>query len=399
MFKQNKKILLLVAADSYLPHSVKIWETLQESNWEVQIAFCFYGCQKLISKRQIERFGASEIPTSKHTYDLANLDQLTNAACDFNAVFLGLPGHYTRDILKKIRCKNLSNQNNYTITVSAFPGILYYIQTYGQWCRCSSDIILFNDKRTLNDYEVACKYLFGIPSSNSLLFGYPTLGKIEWDKENATNLVYIDQNLLPYRYSDRKELYKKIISLGIKKKYKKIIFVGRNLLSENSNHKVNHSNHLDSIISEIRKDFSSSPIEISYDPPSLSLRNCALCLGITSTVLLEAIYAGIPTAPINTKGVTGKFNGAKLFQKTDFSRSIEELLDNRSISLPSDKWLDDNLEATTPSTQSDFIEHLEKAYNTLDKNLILTNYPKISVPLSVMKIICRAYDAYFHFRY
>ncbi|KZL07209.1 hypothetical protein PsAD2_04181 [Pseudovibrio axinellae] len=383
---------LIVAADSYLPHALKVHEAFQNKNWSISLILCSQNGQITLSKRQLKRFQVAHIEIEDQHLSLDDLKSNTGFLCKYDAVYLGLPAHHARNELRILKGTKTDKP---PITISAFPGVLYYIQTYGQWCRAGSDILLFNDRRTFADYAKACKYLFGTTSENAVLFGYPSFANLPANN-NGKNLVYVDQNILPKRKTDRKNLFTKIISIGEKNDFEKVVFLARNRPEEKSNHNNATCSHVETIVSEICNEGSSQiGVEVNYGSPQDVLLDCKLCLGINSTVLLYSMFLGIPTAPLKTPGAFGRFGGVRLFQKTRMAMSINELLNGRTVKMPTKEWSDANLLPSTDANKNLLLETVEARIATPLPARCLPN--KLGT-LMIARFICRAFDILLHYK-
>ncbi|WP_109316452.1 DUF6716 putative glycosyltransferase [Pseudovibrio ascidiaceicola] len=386
-----KNIALIVEADSYLPLAKKIGNLLSENDWEVSLIILKRSGITLISERQLRRFGMLKFSLIYIDYEYVS--QNAQWACKFDAVFLGLTGAAARDQIKLLR-RGLS-EKYCPVIVCGFPGVSYYKQTYGQWCKIKADILLFNDRRTLRNYRQFCK-VFGITCHNDFLLGYPSLNAMAPQPDQQKDLVYIDQSILPKSYKDRRNLFKKIIEYGEKNKFRKISFLARNQIGEHNLHPNEVECHISKIVSELLDDECLNiEVEISYASPEEALRHCSVCLGITSTVLLEAMNAGIPTTPLRAKGIGGAFNGTRLFQLSPMAMHIEDLVHGASPTLPTSSWKHENIFYPTKSVEEYFAFKLEKIISLTDTKS-RSRPSVVRLPNWVMKFICRLFDCYFH---
>lgn len=352
------RMALVVGGDSYLPHAKLISEALTGTGFIVELVLCETDGNAAVSQRQITRFGADKIPLACQS---VREDELGAPSFldRYDVIYFGACGKSSRQFLEKVRTYRKQRQRRLPVTICAFPGVLYYIQTYGQWCRQAADILLFNERRTLRDYRSACRYLFHISSENAVLFGYPMSKETDSAPGQRNDLVYVDQNILPRKKKDRIQLYKKLLVFASQTNFTKLVILARSLPEENSNHQVARSLHVQTLVDEILETYDPRiPVVIEYGPPHRALRSCALCLGVTSTVLIEAINAGIPTVPIIAKGVSGRFGGWRLFQKSPMAMTLDDLISGRPVQQPSQRWVDENLHVPGPQDKEKLVHKI-----------------------------------------
>lgn len=382
---------LIVSEDSYLPHAYQLYSTVKRETWEISLLLCEKNLQQTISQRQINRFDLSHIKKEKF---LLNLDKMNSEILKkYDAIYIGLPSNYCNKLINAI------NENDNTLhlrTICSFPGLLYYIQTYGLWCRAGADLLLFNDKRTLKDYELACRLMFGVDSSNALLFGYPAIRSITLKKSNRKTLLYVDQNIVPRQLEIRRELYHQIILIANERGFERVVFLARNKINERSNHNVNPTSHIATLVNELTKNNDYGvEIIIDYGDPKNWLKSCHMCISINSTVLLFAVHLGIPAVSLNTQGANGRFGGLRFFQKASLAMSSNDLKSGKKVEIPDKKWIYQNICTTTQDKKNDFNIALNKI-SSADK--LGRRLPVKWSKFPYFRKIFELFDAYCHMR-
>lgn len=389
---------LIIGADSFVPHAELIGLYFSRNGWTVELVILTHEFTDLINERQLKR-----LSVNPDSFTGINIRRITREELmhrdfynDYSSIFLGIPGTQTQVITSKINQIYKTTPHERPITIGCFPGVLYYIQTYGQWTRCGTDILLFNERRTMNDYTFARRHLFGNIKNNAILFGYPALYGTERNKIDNGPIVYIDQLILPRSYRSRKILVRKLFDLSEYYKNKDVIILARSKLQEVSNHSAVTLNHISTIVEEVKHERPDSrPPMIEYGSPHALIASASLCLGITSTLLLAAMQMGVPTAPLRTPGIRGPFNGFRLFQKSPMAMTFDELLAGNSPPPPDPTWMENNVHTPNPVSINLLIEKAEGLLVDI-KNSREPRGKIKPAPNFVMKIICKMYDIYVH---
>ena len=357
-----KSLCVLVSADSYLPHAKLVASALERAGWKVHTLHL-----KLqgggISARQFQRFGyAFDISA---TISLQSIEQLLNQ-CDlfqYDAVFLGIPGTSVHAIDQQLIAHSSKYGIERPITLSCFPGVLYYTQSFGQWLRSNSDILLFNERRTFRDYTLLKRFFLVKDTGNAFLLGYPSLKDFPPAKiktKSKETYVYVDQAILPKTYENRLALFTKLVELAELKPKTDLIFLSRSVVGEHSNHDIEPRLHCSNIVSAILDEKRNcSNVSISYQSPEEVLPIASLCIGISSTVLLAALHSGIPVASLVEEARSDPFNGYRLFRHSGFATSIQKIKDGVFNLEPSPNWLDDNIHVPGAAEENKLVEKIE----------------------------------------
>ena len=375
------KIAIILGADSYVAHAKQFAQALGSDYPDIHFFILSDHGTPAISDRQFGRF----FPDTPPPYEYLQKELLCTQEFieNFHAIFLGIPGTAIYRFTQWMRRLDLPQDTTRPLIATTFPGVQYTIQTYGQWTRRHADIVMFNDRRTFQNYRVAARALFHTDPDNALLFGYPfdNLERVakKWtpvfrektpDTKNRDHtrdpdpvrpaptdaprkkIVFIDQHAMPQSYEDRKYLVQKLVQYAASRPDERIIILGRSTPNEVSNHSPEENAHIEQLLNEVKKERGAQDnITLSYAPATDILPGACLCIGINSTLLIQAIWAGIPTVALKTRGTDGPFNAYRLFQKSRFALSFDDMIDGQMPRAPSARWLHDNLLISTDETR------------------------------------------------
>lgn len=247
-----------------------------------------------------------------------------------------------------------ANQSAPAVCVSCFPGVVLFRQETGFSQRLTSDVILFNSRQNMSDYESFCARV-GASSENGLVFGFPSLldGKVRATCSSPPRKVaYIDQNAVPASHPERFRLAQNLVRYAQR-------FPERELwvLCRDSSH--NRSAHagaypLDDLLLVSTAEELPKNLHISTAPAEEILGDTDLCIGIASTVLIHAISRNIPTAVLGDFGWK-PYLGNLLFKGSGLECTFKALLNDTPISAPSAEWLLANV--SPPERQVDLLMH------------------------------------------
>ena len=235
-----------------------------------------------------------------------------------------------------------ANQNSPPLCVSCFPGVVLYRQEAGFSQRLTSDIILFNSRKNVLDYEAFCTRI-GATCKNALLFGFPAL----LDATPRTNcstppekVAYIDQKAVPACRPERLKLARYLLLYAERFPQRELWVVCRDSDQNRSAHA--GADPLDALLLEVAGGALPRNIRVSTAPAGEILADTDLCIGIASTILIHAISLHIPTVVLGDFGWE-PYLGNLLFQGSGLECSFDSLLEDAPIALPSSAWLEANV--------------------------------------------------------
>ena len=336
------RVAFLVSYDAYLYASLSIAKSLKDKNVEA----CFYILSDFdgISQRLVNNL-KSEI---NNVTNISSDHFLASESDRFDVIFCGVGGKKLSGFLEKF-CLKFRHTAGRPMTVTLFPGLTAYNQYAGMAARVKSDIILFNSKRNFDDYKTFCTE-FKLDSDNGLLFGFPKLlsltKKPPVRPAAIKNVLYVDSNIVPSTYEARDYIADRLVAYAEKFTDRKLTVLLRNKPSERNAHQ--------SVYCLKRMILKNNPrlknIDFSYENVTDILKKTDLCIGVSSTVLTEAIFANIPTAILSDFGIKEELGNVAFLGSGAFRSFTQLSEDDIPVGVDPD-WHDENI--TLPHAHTD----------------------------------------------
>lgn len=181
--------------------------------------------------------------------------------------------------------------------------------------RSGFDLVWLNSTRDVNLYRKMCD-AFGISAENARLFGVaPLLERIErTDDDENKPVVFFEQAVIPKNYDERVYLARQLVALAKRFPDRQFIIKLRATGSDVTLHQPSYP--LDSLLYEVANSQGHWPpnLQLSSQESAVSLLSKAShCLTISSTVSVQAINAGIPTAIIGDYGAREEYGLSYFF--------------------------------------------------------------------------------------
>lgn len=286
----------------------------------------------ILDYRKIDNLSALEI----HSYD---------------TIFIGLGGRKLYYFIKKLR----DNYSDLPILSVAFPGVTYNMQERGFIARVNADNILFNSIKNHQDYCAFCNDYDTSPS-NGVVTGFPQLIGAQSKGYNfpPKRIIYVDQNIVPASKRLRLLMLRKLISYAELYPDREILIISAK------------QNNAHICLYPLDDNNLKSPPNISYIRGNAAayLADTDLCIGFSSSILIESIARKIPTVSISDFGLR-KIYGNQLFEKSGIFQPFSKILSDNyneievdpywkkiNISLPVDEQIYAALHRSNKQTQT-----------------------------------------------
>lgn len=254
---------------------------------------------------------------------------------DFDIILACLEGLSSRRLFHY-----LARQKGKTpFVISLYPGLLLRNAFEGHAARAAADRIWLNCRRDVDAYQAMCRS-FGMDGSNARLFGPASvLETIERgpDASRSGPVVFFEQAVIPRFYDERKHMVRSLFNLARRYPDRQVLIKARVAGKQATLHRTWHA--IDGLMDEIAAEDGGRPenLALTGEPASQLLSRAGCCLTVTSTVAVEAIHAGVPTAILCDAGAIDDY-GLQYFFGSGLLRSVEQLdLDN--LPVPDPGWL------------------------------------------------------------
>lgn len=305
-------ILLIATYDSFLKSGINIAEKIK--NGKITLSLSQTRANQL-SPRQLKEAKAL-------AYPMINLRQLEYSDyANYDILILSAGNGTCRKIIKELLSHLPAHQ--IPLIISIFPGVIFG-QVDSLLSRINSHIMLVNSQY---DYAVAQQIatIYGYPVK-IIPYGLINIStklkqQLQQRPSPPNMLVFIDQVKAPAIFAEKEYIFKQLLKLAQANPDKQVVIKLRILAHEKTVHQspLPYERLFKQYKKQIPANFYSSiePMECLY--PKM-----ALCISLYSTVILEAIYYGIPAVVINDLGLREEF-GSHYFIHSNIIASFADI--------------------------------------------------------------------------
>ena len=343
----NKKIAFVFSYFSYFRGFSSIRELFSQ---KCEISFFHYKINP--SKTYYNRDKLD--PEFKINY-INNFGELNQ----FDIIFLGFGGEDLENSIKEINSIDRK-------IITFFPGVRKSFDYNGLLSRCSSDIILFNNKNDLMDYQQLGNDL-NIDTSNGLLFGFPNLiSRTDFTKKNNLDkLCFIAQSEILTK-AEKLYLLEKFLNFCNQNPEKELTIVEKSRSNIKDAHSDDHN--YDKLLKLVKN--KPSNLKISFDKIENILSNHGVIFSISSSIVLESLKLGIKTALISDLKISDQL-GNICFMNSGLFMSLDDILSGKDNDI-NQTWLNNYIVDPSDNIQ-EFNHSLNKPKNQLfNKEYFLT---------------------------
>ncbi|WP_350335664.1 DUF6716 putative glycosyltransferase [Coralliovum pocilloporae] len=290
------RILAVGSYDSFIRTVTTIGKAFAARGAEVDLALVKVRSQQ-ISGKQLDQM---DIPFRlfHHSMDsLSSREVLEN----YDILIMSLDGSSFRRFFLRLQ----DYQGPRPCIVAMYPGLVLRYAFDGLSSRAPADFLWLNSRQDLESYRSMCD-AFGYDGSNARDFGLVSaLQKIErraGDNKSRKRMVFFEQAVIPRAYDDRKYLTEQLVALARRYPDWDLFVKPRTRPSEHTIHRTQA--HLEMLLDASDRSGQARPdnLLLTYESASDLLSECDLCLTISSTVAIEALYSDIPTLIISDFG-------------------------------------------------------------------------------------------------
>jgi len=251
----------------------------------------------------------------------------------YDIVLSCLEGYSTRRLLHYVEA--LPDR---PLVISAYPGLVLRFAFDGYSMRSGSDLVWLNSQQDLSAYTDMCEG-FSISADNARVLGAPSLlapRRRRFDAENGP-VVFFEQAIIPRHRDERLYLCEQLLALAARFPDRQFKVKPRTSKGEATLHRTQHPiaplfDQAAARMGGMPKNFS-----LSREPTSDLLQQASHCLTVSSTVAVEAIHLGVPTAIIGDFGAHEE-NGLHYFFKSGLIRNFADI-DFPFAGMPKPEWL------------------------------------------------------------
>ena len=318
------KVLAVANFDSFLRAAGLVANLFSEAGAQVETAL-IRTRQDQISAAQVVRSG---LPTPMRSYDLEQLCR-PEVLGAYDIVLMALDGSAFRRFFLRLDAGGVPRP----LTVAIYPGVVLRYHYDGLAARSPADFLWLNSEHDLSRYREMCD-AFSVGSGNARAFGLPSLlSGIERIDGPEKMILFGEQVVIPRTPAEREYLAQQLVALAHRHANYRVVVKPRHRVGEFSLHR--GTAHIEALLRTAARQAGGWPanLEVSHDPIEELLASASVCLTISSTVALQAIHAGVPTALVSDFGAHEDhglpfFFGSGLFTPfADFDPASPPLVD------------------------------------------------------------------------
>ncbi len=371
----KKKILVLSKFDSFARVAKRIAEGFTQEGFQVDYRLIAAG-RKALSRRVFHEIGLSAQTPVTTAHALFQSGELG----EFVAVFLGGTGGFIRDFLRRLN-DFFPEGKPRTLTIAGYPGVILREKLSGFANRCGCDFVLLNSPADLKDYQRFCLN-YGLNASGARLFGYAFPHFHAAKKESIRRVLFVEQSAIPSSRRERLYLIQQLAFYAKKYPHREVIIKPRLLPGEKSVFTTRH--HMEFLMRAL-PDLPKN-LRVDYGAIQQHLEESDLCLTLSSTVALQAMWYGIPTGIIRDFGVQDEY-GTDFFRESGCLISFDDLAKDNLPTLRPD-WFSRHF-ADCGDAMHSLAESVKKEYERREQLSDWKNNGNLNAVFS---------DSYLHFR-
>lgn len=353
-----KKIIAIAKYDSFTKNANTFLLEAFKCGYSVLLALIENSYK--LSKRQLNEINSIDKIEIINITDFKEIDYL-----NYDVIYLGLTG----GPIKKFSTyfyKKYKNASKRPIIVCGYPGVILNSRYIGYSNRIFCDLILLN---SIYDYEKYKEFTtwYNLNYDNAYVFGY-SFEKILRVQTLEKNIVFAEQSIIPKTFKDRMYLIGRLLDYANANREYNIIIKPRIQVSEQTVFKCKY--HVEKLLFlwSLKHKIPQNII-ISYEKIEKLLANCNLLITVSSTVAIQSIYSGIPTAIIGDFGINEEM-GINFYINSGCVTTFDKLIKNDFYYKVNKDWINNNITHLS-GRKKDFFKILDKKIietNNLDKN-------------------------------
>jgi len=328
------KVLALAGYDSFLNAARLIAPAFEAQGAKVDFALVRARKTKQISPEQVAELGVGETLGEIDLIDFCE----SGAIARYDIVLACLEGLSMRRLFQFLPADGAGRP----LVVSVYPGLVLRYLFDGLSARAPADFLWLNCRRDLGEYTRMCEG-YGIDPSNARLFGNASLiDKIVRapgaDRDGP--IVFFEQAVIPRCYDERRYLVEQLFELARRIPARQVLIKARVNRNKATLHQTWHA--IDSLFQEVASQAGQSVpsnVALTQENTASLLARASLCLTVSSTVAVEALYAGVPTVIINDFGAHDDY-GLQYFYGSGLLRCFAQI-DPQNLPAPRPEWLEE----------------------------------------------------------
>jgi hypothetical protein len=311
------RVLALASYDSFLNSARLISPYYEQAGATVELALVRARMATQIETSQIDAAGLDRRVRWVSIEELCGSGDIAG----YDIVLSCLEGLSTRRLMHRVKAMGAKRP----LVVSIYPGLVLRFGYDGFSMRASSDFLWLNSPDDCRDYRLMCRS-YGNDGANARVFGVaPVLQTVERSPAAADGpVVFFEQAIIPRYEAERMFLAEQLVALARRYPAMKFLVKPRTVDGQATLHQTWHP--IAPLLDRAARKSGGWPsnLQITSERADRLLAVAGHCMTVSSTVAVEAIYAGVPTAIISDFGAHDDY-GLQYFYGSGLTVSFAEL--------------------------------------------------------------------------
>jgi len=332
---QQRSLLCISRFDSFLRVAVKTGSFFEAAEYRVEHRLVSSGKGNSLYKRALKEAG---LPVDTPSTALPQIIE-DASLWEYDAIYLSLTGAGIRRFIHSLSHQPIpSGKYSRPVIFCGYPGVILKDKLLGFANRSGCDFVLLNSKADLADYKSFCQR-YALNDNNAFLYGYtnfktrrPSQDRLGYKK----TILFAEQAVIPQSQNDRLYLCSRLVQYA--KNHPDHLLLIKPRLKPGEKSLFSTQFHFEYLLAEFEYP---SNITISYENIDSLLDKCDFCWTVSSTVAVQALQHGIPTAIISDFGPNDN-HGTDFFRQSGCLANLDQL-ESGFIPSPQRDWMEQNI--------------------------------------------------------
>ncbi len=290
-----RRVLVVASYDSFLKAGICLARRFGEQGAELTIRVLRSRAGQL-SDAQLHDLGLHVAPTFCALSDLVTRAELEQ----FDLVIVSLAGRPTATFIRRF-AGLWGGASRRPLLVALYPGLVFRFHYEGMSWRMGADRVLLNSP---HDYEMyrALYAASGQVECNGMTAGLallPGQRRAPRAMSAAAKLLFVGQPTVPASREGRAYLLRSLVEFARRNPDTQVLVKPRHRPGEMTLHRTRY--HLSTLLKYAGP--VPSNFELTYQPLDELWHDITLCVSVSSTAVLEAIWRGIPARVVTDLGI------------------------------------------------------------------------------------------------
>ncbi len=286
-----RKILVVGSYDSFLKAGLRF-----ASRFDAESDIVVVRARAPLSAAQLRDLGLNPGAESQRLGQVLQRHRLQ----EYDAVLLALAGRPSNKFIRRFETM-WGDAPRRPLLVTLYPGLVFRFHYEGMNWRMGADLVLLNSPHDFEMYQRLCEAA-RVPHCNGLAGGLSLLSGERLPPRRAggtQRVLFVGQPTVPTTREDRAALLAGAMDFARRYPNAEVLLRPRHRPGETTLHRTRY--HLEEVLQDLGD--TPSNFRITYEPLDALWDSVTLCVSVSSTAVLEALWRGIPSRVLTDFGV------------------------------------------------------------------------------------------------